>query len=356
MIPQLVVRGLTSRLTCRNVAVRKNEFKWYHANAQQEPPLSKVAHPLTPQPWLYPMNLDDSSDMSRILHDYDTFLFDCDGVLWGIDHFTKFGNVKQCIEGLRKNGKKVLFVTNNSMHSRSVYIVKFKEMCNFEAEAEDVFSVNYATALYLKSIAKIKGKIYVIGSKGLSDELDSLGLKSFGYGMDPDTISDYRDDLLRQRLDPDVEAVVVGFDIHIGYNKIYKAASYLSNPDCIYIATNDLETRVQLGPNRIQPLTGVLTHAVNVASNRHPVVIGKPYHHLMSCMMTTYPEININRTVMIGDSLKTDIGFAANIGVDSILVLSGSTTKADLEKNHECRDYEMPTYILSSIEKLGEVL
>jgi phosphoglycolate/pyridoxal phosphate phosphatase family enzyme len=317
----------------------------------------KVAQPITPQPWLYPMDLDDSNDMTRLLDEYDTFLFDCDGVLWGTDHYTKFGReVKICIEGLRRLGKRVLFVTNNSMHTRQAYQEKFKEMCDFDADADKVFSVNYAAAVYLKSIAKIQGRIYAIGSKGLSDELDSLGLNSFGYGTDPDPISDQKDDLMIQQMDPDVQAVLVGFDIHMGYNKIYKAASYLSDPNCIYLATNDIETRVEIGPNRIQPLTGVLTEAVNAASDRLPIVIGKPHHHLMSCMLNSYPDIDLRRTVMIGYSIKTDIGFAHNVGIDSILVLSGSTNYSDLAKYHDSREYEMPTYILSSIEQLGRVM
>lgn len=90
--------------------------------------------------------------------------------------------------------------------------------------------VSHCTARYL-SDKKFDKKAYVIGSKVLKEELDAAGIKTIGGG--PDVIVDPLAEHIKkdlQRLEDDVGAVVVGFDEHFSFPKLFKAINYLREP------------------------------------------------------------------------------------------------------------------------------
>ena len=293
-------------------------------------------------------------NVNDFIESYDNFLFDCDGVLWGKDHITPIPGISDTIEQLRMRGKKLMFVTNNSIHGRDAYVRKFNELAGFTADRDDVFGVAYAAAVHLKEIAKITGRVYMIGSKGMKDELDEQGIEHLGYGPDTDPVPVKIEDLFDVDIHADVEAVLVGFDEYFNYNKMYKASCYLSRENCRYIATNDVEKRVTIGPNRVQPITGSLVAAVTAATDIAPTVLGKPHAYMMDCIMAKNPGMDLSRTIMIGDSLKADIPFAKNCGIDSALVLTGVSTKNDLSV-YKAKGIQ-PSYIMSSLSDIARLL
>ncbi|KAL3881235.1 hypothetical protein ACJMK2_027691 [Sinanodonta woodiana] len=296
-----------------------------------------------------PQRLIHRHDFEHFLTSYDNFLLDCDGVLWQTDHVTPIGGISQTIELLHSLNKRLLYVTNNSMHGRSMYVEKFKKY-GFEAAIENIFGVAYAAAVYLKKVSNVTKKVYVLGSKGMIEEMDLLNIDHFGYGPDPDIPSWNPEELLKMNFSDDVGAVLIGFDEFLNYNKIFKAASYLTDNTCLYVATNNIESGVLIAPNRRQPLTGCLVTAVTAASKREPVVLGKPNTLMFDCILEQYPSLVKKRTVFIGDSLKADIAFAKNVGIDSALVLTGSTTLETLKAMPDLQ----PTYILDSFADLSK--
>ena len=101
-------------------------------------------------------------------------------------------------------------------------------------------------------------------------------------------------------MDPDVGCVVASIDFHTSYIKMFKAVSYLNNPNVLYLATN-LDERAPYGPNLMVPGTGSLVSTITVGSGRQPKVLGKPEEFMFEAVQKDFPDIKPERTLMIGD-------------------------------------------------------
>jgi phosphoglycolate phosphatase len=99
---------------------------------------------------------------------------------------------------------------------------------------------SHMTAQYMKLIGFDK-KVYVIGSKTLNFELENVGIKTFGHGPDIMGNSSLQAHVMTtlKTMEKEVGAVVVGFDEHFSFPKLFKAVNYLKNPEVKFIATND---------------------------------------------------------------------------------------------------------------------
>lgn len=85
--------------------------------------------------------------------------------------------------------------------------------------------------------------------------------------------------------DPEVGAVLVGFDLHINYKKLAKAFTYLhANKDCHFLATNSDLTFPAGGT--VYPGTGALLAAVTAPLERKPLVLGKPHQPMLDVIVS----------------------------------------------------------------------
>jgi ribonucleotide monophosphatase NagD (HAD superfamily) len=78
--------------------------------------------------------------------------------------------------------------------------------------------------------------------------------------------------------------------------------------------------------------------AIEAASGISPEVVGKPEPKLLQEAMHLLHS-QPGETVMIGDTLGVDILAGKNAGTHTLLVLSGSSSRADLEKSHVKPDH-----------------
>ncbi|XP_075743108.1 glycerol-3-phosphate phosphatase isoform X2 [Rhipicephalus microplus] len=225
---------------------------------------------------------------------------DCDGVLWRANN--AIPGSSEALSLLRKLGKKVLFVTNNSSKSRRGYLAKMHQL-KFEASLDEIITAPYCVVLHLKQLNFI-GKIYLVASTGLRDELNEGGFTTLPVGPDttgPDWLKFCLEEV---KIEPGVKAVVCGFDEHLSFNKCLRAATYLKDKDCLFLATNTDETYPCTNLDIVVPGSGCMLAAVRTAAMRQPTVLGKPEQHMVDCIKYVCPDLVPAKTLMIGDSLS----------------------------------------------------
>ena len=278
-----------------------------------------------------------------LLDKVDVFIFACDGVIWKGDSL--IDKVPAVLEMLRKAGKKIFFVTNNSTKSRKGYLGKFTSL-GLEVEAEEIFSSSFAAAAYLEQ-TKFKEtgkKVYIIGEVGIEEELDLVGVPWIGGGSDAGKKIELKSGYALP-YDKDVGAVIVGFDREINYHKIQYAQLCINeNPGCELIATN-LDAVTHLTDAQEWAGNGAMTGAIKGCTGREPTLVGKPSPLMIDYMVDKY-GISRDRICMVGDRLDTDILFGQNNGLLSCLTLSGVTTQDKLlSKENEIK----PDFYVDSI-------
>ncbi|XP_029977487.1 glycerol-3-phosphate phosphatase [Sphaeramia orbicularis] len=286
--------------------------------------------------------------VKQLLDSVDSVLFDCDGVIWRGDQ--AIPGAPQVVNLLKEKGKKVFFVTNNSTKTRKMYADKMSTL-GFNVTEEEVFGTAYCSAMYLKTVCKLDGKVYLIGSNALKQELEAVGIQQTGVG--PDHVAGKQADWANVPLDPEVKAVLVGFDEHFSYMKLNRALQYLIQGR-LFVGTNS-DTRLPLEGGKAVPGTGCLLQAVETAAQRKAETVGKPNHYMFDCVASQF-SVDSERCLMVGDRLDTDILFGSNCGLKTLLTLTGVSTVADAEAHQKsgCADRQgmVPDYYVESIADL----
>jgi len=305
------------------------------------------------------VSLLSDAEVAAWINSFDTVMTDCDGVLWvGGDPIP---GSPAMINRFRALGKRVFYVTNNSTKHRREYKTKVDNL-GFGGSLEEIVGTAYLAATYLEQVGFDKEKlVYVIGSTGITQELDDVGIKYLPIG--PDTVPEdggWTLETLRFQpipLNKTVGAVIAGFDINISFKKILKGASYANLPGCHFVATNTDEQFPMKGTDLVIPGTGSMVAAVSTAAGRKPVVLGKPSKFMFDIVKERHPGILAERTLMIGDRANTDILLGKNCGLQTLLVGSGVHSLAETRAWEQSQDLEERRQVADYyVDKLGDLL
>uniref|UniRef100_A0A8D2JB75 Pyridoxal phosphatase n=1 Tax=Varanus komodoensis TaxID=61221 RepID=A0A8D2JB75_VARKO len=273
--------------------------------------------------------------LREVLGEAQGVLFDCDGVLWTGERAVP--GAPELLERLSRNGKVALFVSNNSRRSVTELERRFSRLGFRGVRGEQVFSSALCSALYLRQ--RLLG-----GETGAGDSpASSPGrLRDAGLRLPPgpETLP--------------VRAVVVGYDDQFTFAKLSEACAYLRDPQCLLVAT-DPDPWHPLSNGQRTPGTGSLTAAVETASGRKAMVIGKPNTYMFECIVERF-GVDPSRMLMVGDRLETDILFGKNCGLDTVLTLTGVSrleeAQAYMASDSPAAKDLVPHYYVDSIADL----
>ncbi|XP_077791727.1 SH3 domain-binding protein 1 [Podarcis muralis] len=298
------------------------------------------------------------SCLREVLGEAQGVLFDCDGVLWTGERAVP--GAPELLERLSRNGKAALFVSNNSRRSVPELERRFSRLGFRGVRAEQVFSSALCSALYLRQRllgaeggsgdSPPAGCVFVLGGEGLRGELRDAGLRLVGEGGGGD--DEEEDPAGHERLP--VRAVVVGYDDQFTFAKLTEACAYLRDPECLLVAT-DPDPWHPLSSGQRTPGTGSLTAAVETASGRKAMVIGKPNTYMFECIVERF-GVDPSRMLMVGDRLETDILFGKNCGLETVLTLTGVSNleeaQAYMASDSPAAKDLVPHYYVDSIADL----
>ena len=250
------------------------------------------------------------------------FLLDMDGTIYLDEQL--FDGVPEFLRYVRRVGGRYLFLTNNSSRGVEGYIEKMHRL-GIDTCREDYLTSVDATIRYLR--ASLPGRIcYVAGTVSFMDQLAQAGIP-----------------VTRDR--EQAEVLLCGFDTELTFQKL-EDACILLNRGVEFLATNsDWVCPTWYG---YVPDCGSVCEMLYRATGRRPRVIGKPQPEMALLAMESAgyaPE----ETVLVGDRLYTDIACAVNAGIDSVLVLSGESTEADLKASET-----KPRWVLRDVAELTE--
>ena len=270
--------------------------------------------------------------------DFDTFVLDQDGVLFHGAH--PVPGALATVQKLKRAGKRVVYVTNNSGKSRAAVAARLTAN-GVETSADDVLTAGWAAARHLASVGVLS--CYVVGEAGLVDELREGGLRVVGWPDAAVTLPDADLALMFEEHGSRPDAVVVGLDSLFTYRKLCIASAFVQM-GALFVGTNpDAGDRIGGG---LAPGAGAMIAAVETVCGRKATVVGNPHATMIEHLLTEH-ALNANRTVMVGDRLDTDIAFGSAGGVKTCLVLTGVATQTEAEalpSGHPCRpDYLMPS-------------
>ncbi len=224
-------------------------------------------------------------------------IFDLDGTVYIGE--TPVPGAVELIDRIRSNNIRILYVTNRANKTTAEIAGRLNDI-GVPAKPSEVLTSSQAAAEYLEP-----GGFYYIGQEGLRKPLVDAG---FTYS---ETSPEY---------------VFVGLDPELTYDKLVKACRFIRNGSC-FVATN--MDPFAISEEGISPGNGSIVESLRIATEKDPLVIGKPEKPIMDIALRRL-DIDPEELIIVGDNIVTDIQAGKNSGIRSVLILTGVSKVSDV--------------------------
>jgi NagD protein len=254
--------------------------------------------------------------------DIKSWLMDMDGVL--VHEEQAIPGADRFIATLREKSIPFLVLTNNSIYTRRDLAARLRAS-GLDIPEQSIWTSALATAGFLRD-QRPGGSAFVIGEAGLTTALHQEGYT------------------LTER-DPDY--VVLGETRTYSFERITQAIRLIEN-GARFIATNPDATGPS--PDGSLPATGAVAALITRATQREPYYVGKPNPLMMRSALNAI-DAHSETTAMIGDRMDTDVVSGLEAGLETVLVLTGVSTR----ESAELFPFR-PSRILDSVADLADEL
>jgi HAD superfamily hydrolase (TIGR01450 family) len=239
--------------------------------------------------------------VSSLVARYDHVLLDLDGCVWVGDEATS--GAVDAVAALRAAGKGVAFVTNDTQLGTEEYVRKLWRL-GFQASLEEVVTCGGAMQFVLAERFAGRSAV-VIGSDALHRHVEAAGLRI----VNGTTFASRAD------------VVVVAFHPRFDYDELREATQAALRG--AYVLGSNRDATIPK-PDGLWPGSGAIIAAVETASGREFVTVGKPEPTLVQ---TALDRLGPGRALMVGDRVDADLAAAHAAGIDGAIVLTGASDR-----------------------------
>lgn len=234
-------------------------------------------------------------------------ILDMDGVIWRSD--TPIGDLPAIFKRIEARGIQYAFATNNSSKTPEQYVDRLKNL-GVDVQPWQVVTSSQGAAQAVAQAFPRGTKVFAIGEDGVRVALEEQGFE-----------------ILSVERASQAQAVVMGIDRTITFQKAAEAALLVRSGVPFYATNTD---RTFPTPRGEIPGAGAWVSIITTATGVQPIVAGKPFPYLMELSLERLGTKK-EETLVVGDRLETDIAAGQAVGCPTALVLSGVSTRKQVE-------------------------